>query len=70
MLADRIERWGQDKVQQGMQQGMQQRRVEGEALALQRLLARRFGAIPPTLTAQIGTASKAQIEAWFDAAIA
>ena len=43
---------------------------EGEALALQRLLVRRFGAIPPTLTAQIGTASKAQIEAWFDAAIA
>ena len=81
MLADRIERWGQDKVQQGiqkgmqqgmkqgMQQGMQQGRVEGEALALQRLLARRFGAIPPAVTAQIGTASQAQIEAWFDAAI-
>ena len=43
---------------------------EGEALALQRLLARRFGAIPPAVTAQIGTASKVQIEAWFDAAIA
>ena len=69
MLADRIERWGQDKVQQGVKQGLQKGLQQGEALALQRLLVRRFGAIPPAVTARIGEASQTQIEAWFDAAI-
>ena len=42
---------------------------QGEALALQKQLTKRFGAIPAEVAAQIGTASFAQIEAWFDLAI-
>lgn len=60
------ERIGIEKgIQQGMQVGIQQ----GEALALQKLLTKRFGAIPAEIAAQIGAASFAQIEVWFDLAI-
>jgi hypothetical protein len=60
------ERIGIEKgIQQGMQAGIQQ----GEALALQKLLTKRFGAIPAEIAAQIGAASFAQIEVWFDLAI-
>jgi predicted transposase YdaD len=52
-------------VQQGMQQGMQQ----GEALALQRLLSKRFGVLPANVAAQIAGASVEDIERWFDLAI-
>ena len=69
MLAERIERWGQDKEAKGMQQGMQHGVQQGEAEFLKRLLVKRFGAIPEHLTAQIETASTAQIETWFSAAL-
>ncbi len=60
------ERIGIEKgIQQGMQQGIQQ----GEALALQKLLTKRFGAIPAEVAAQIGAATLSQIEIWFDLAI-
>jgi Domain of unknown function (DUF4351) len=55
----------QQGVQQGMQQGMQQ----GEALALQRLLSKRFGVLPANVAAQIAGASVEDIERWFDLAI-
>ncbi len=42
---------------------------EGEALALQKLLAKRFGVIPVEITAQIANASLEQIEQWFDTVI-
>jgi hypothetical protein len=49
-----------------MQQGMQQ----GEAQALQRLLAKRFGVeLPPAVLERISSADLAQIEVWFDRAI-
>ena len=44
-------------------------RQEGEALALQKLLAKRFGVIPVEITQQIANASVEQIEQWFDTAI-
>ncbi len=85
MLADRLEEWALDYkakgVLQGMQQGMQkgkregkregkqEGKQEGEALALQRLLTKRFGPIPLDVTARIADASLEQIEAWFDLAI-
>lgn len=65
MLAERIESW----TQQWMLQGLQKGKVEGEALALKRLLAKRFGPLPAALEARIAAASLEEIEAWFDAAI-
>ncbi|HNU20372.1 MAG TPA: Rpn family recombination-promoting nuclease/putative transposase [Hydrogenophilus thermoluteolus] len=65
MLAERIESW----TQQWMLQGLQKGKAEGEALALKRLLAKRFGPLPAALEARIAAASLEEIEAWFDAAI-
>lgn len=42
---------------------------QGEALALQKLLTKRFGAIPADIAQRIESASLAEIEAWFDAGI-
>ena len=70
MLADRLEEWAHqhkaEGIQQGIQQGKLQGRQEGEALALQRLLARRFGEVSPSVLDKIATASNEQIEAWLD----
>jgi hypothetical protein len=38
-------------------------------LALQKILSRRFGAIPPDLTARIAHGSVEDIESWLDRAI-
>ena len=38
-------------------------------MALQKLLAKRFGVIPVGITEQIANASLLQIEQWFDIAI-
>ena len=65
MLADQLEEWALGYEEQGLQKGLQ----KGEALALQRLLTKRFGAITSDITALIAAASVAQIEAWFDQAI-
>ncbi len=65
MLAERLEEWAHGYEAQGLKKGMQQ----GEVLALQKLLAKRFGAISPEMTAQIGAATLSQIEIWFDRAI-
>jgi len=53
----------------GMQAGRQEGRRAGEVIALQRLLSKRFGAIPASQTAAIEAADLSQIEAWFDRAI-
>jgi len=53
-LAERVKTWTEEWKQQGLQQGLQQGRQEGrqagrqegEAKVLQRLLSRRFGALP------------------------
>lgn len=57
-----VERIG---IEKGREQGLQQ----GEALALQRLLRKRFGAIPSEISARIAAASLSEIEGWFDQAI-
>ena len=58
-----VERIGIEKgIQQGMQQGMQQ----GEALALQKLLTIRFGAIPSDTVGRITAASPDQLDAWLN----
>jgi flagellar biosynthesis/type III secretory pathway protein FliH len=77
MLAERLEEWAlgykAEGVQLGMQQGKAEGKVEGvqlgEALALQKLLSKRFGAMPSEILEKIASASQEQIEAWFDQAI-
>ena len=56
-------------MQQGVQQGVQIGVQRGESLALQKLLTRRFGAIPSDIAMRIAEASIEEIEAWFDQAI-
>ena len=65
MLADQLEVWAHGYKAEGMQQGM----LQGEALALQKLLTKRFGVIPANILTSISFASRAQIEEWFDRAI-
>ena len=73
MLADKLEGWAKAYIAEGEIKGeikgKKAGRQEGEALALQKLLAKRFGVIPVEITAQIASASLEQIEQWFDSAI-
>ena len=65
-----VERIGIEKgMQEGLQQGMQQGMQQGEALALQKLLTKRFGSVVPAIAVQIETADLSQIGVWFDRAI-
>ena len=54
-----VERIG---IEKGMKQGMQ----AGEALALQKLLTKRFGAIPSDAVGKITIASSDQLDAWLN----
>ncbi len=58
-----VERIG---IEKGMQQGMQQGVQQGEALALQKLLVRRFGALPASTVEQIANARAELLEIWLD----
>ena len=58
MLADRLEEWAHQYKTEGMQQG--------EALALQKLITRRFGSIAPDVLVKITAASKEQLDTWLD----
>ena len=74
MLADRLEQWALAYIAEGelkgelkgKQEGRQEGRQEGEMLALQRLLSKRFGALPPDITHLISNASMESIERWLD----
>ncbi len=66
MMTDRLEEWAKEREAKGIQQGMQQGMQKGEALALQRLLARRFGEVSPAVLDRIATASSDQVENWLD----
>jgi hypothetical protein len=73
MLETNMDQWKAKAVAEGVligeQRGLQMGKLEGESLALQRLLVRRFGSIPPAKLEQIASANLEQIETWFDAAI-
>jgi predicted transposase YdaD len=77
MLADRLEEWAhgyiaegkQEGLREGKQQGLQEGKQQGEMLALQRLLAKRFGVIPMETVTLISQAPLEDIERWFDRAI-
>ena len=65
MLAERLEEWAHGYKAAGKAEG----KVEGERLALQHLLSKRFGALPSDITARIASAPVEQIEEWFDRSI-
>ena len=58
MLAERLEEWALGYEAKGMQRG--------EALALQKLLSKRFGAMPSEVLTKIAGASPEQVDAWLD----
>jgi hypothetical protein len=57
-LAERFDDWAKAHEQKGIE--------KGEALLLQRLLVRRFGALSNEVVNQIATAASGQIETWGD----
>ena len=65
MLADRLEQWALAYIAEGELKG----EIKGEMLSLQRLLSKRFGAIPADITCLISNAPVEAIERWFDLAI-
>ena len=54
----------QQGVQQGIRQGVQQGRIAGQRAILERLLLRRFGALPPAVLERLDTASADDLDAW------
>ncbi len=61
-LAERFDTWAQAHEEKGKQEGRQ----EGEALVLQKLLTKRFGALPIDVLSKISAASSEQIDLWVD----
>lgn len=66
MLAENIKHWFETYEAKGLVAGRQEGRQEGQALALRRLLTRRFGALPEDLGARIQGARPEDLEAWLD----
>ena len=54
----------QQGVQQGIRQGVRQGRIAGRRALLERLLLRRFGALPPAVLERLDTASADDLDAW------
>ncbi len=54
MLSEQLEVWAR------------QYEARGEIMALQKLLAKRFGAIPADILDKIASASKEQVDSWLD----
>ena len=65
-LADRFDTWAQQHAKKGEAVGIAKGIAKGEALLLQRLLVRRFGALPTAVVGQIAEATSAQLELWGD----
>ncbi len=70
MLAERLEQWADayraEGEAKGKAEGKAEGRTEGEALALQKLLSRRFGVVPAAVLEQISNAPIEQIDSWLD----
>jgi flagellar biosynthesis/type III secretory pathway protein FliH len=59
----RREGW-EDGLQQGMEKGMEKGMQQGEVLILERLLVKRFGALPEDLRQRLAQARPEQLEVW------
>jgi flagellar biosynthesis/type III secretory pathway protein FliH len=66
MLADKVEEWAKAYIAEGRQEGLKEGRQEGEILALQKQLSRKFGVISIALTEKIANATPDQIDVWLD----
>jgi hypothetical protein len=60
MLSERLEEWAHQYKAEGVQQGV----LQGEVLALQKQLTRRFGVIPADVLETISAAMTEQIDGW------
>jgi flagellar biosynthesis/type III secretory pathway protein FliH len=73
MLAERIDEWNrklaEESLQKGRREGLNEGRREGEALALVRLLERKFGALPKRVHKRITSAESDLLLEWFDRAV-
>jgi hypothetical protein len=58
-----------DGLAKGRAKGLVEGRAEGEAIALVRLLEKRFGILPAALRQRVFTADLQSIETWFERAI-
>ena len=66
MFGDRLEIWAEGIKAEAKVEGEQVGVQKGELLILQRLLAKRFGAIPADKISLISNASVEDIERWAD----
>ena len=66
MFGDRLEIWAEGLKAVAKTEGEQVGVQKGEILMLQRLLAKRFGAIPADTVSLISNASVEDIERWAD----
>lgn len=65
-LAERFDTWAQKHEQRGIEKGVEKGIEKGEALALQKLLTKRFGPLPPDALSKIAAASAEQLDTWMD----
>ena len=61
-LAERFKLWEQEVKTEARLEG----RLEGEALALQRLLTRRFGPLPEWVQTRLRSASAEELDTWLE----
>ena len=61
-LTARFETWAEEFEQRGIEKGL----LKGEALALQRLLVKRFGPLSEHAAQQIESETSEQINLWID----
>ena len=64
MLSERMKEWAHQYKAEGVQQGVLQGLQQGESLALQKLLTKRFGVIPADVLETISAATTEQIDGW------
>ncbi|CAN7671431.1 DUF4351 domain-containing protein [Pseudoduganella sp. LjRoot289] len=55
--------------QEGLEQGVEQGRQRGQAELIERLLRKRFGALPDTVQQRLAKANTGQLSAWADAVL-
>ena len=66
MLETNMDKWEAQAITKGVLLGKREGKREGEALALQRLLTKRFGVLPVDIAQMVAAAGTEQIEAWLD----
>ncbi len=68
-LANRFDQWATQYEQKGIEKDIEKGVAKSEALLLQRLLARPFGALPTEIVSRISAATSSELERWGDRAL-